>query len=412
MLEQLARNRVFLGDDGLRKLRDAFVVVVGAGGVGSHCAASLARSGVSKLRIIDFDQVSLSSLNRHAVATLADVGTSKVQCLQRRLMAIAPWVRFDLCQEKFDGPVAERLLGPWEDSGRNPDFIIDCIDNIETKISLLKFCYDRSLPVISSQGAALRSDPTRIVVGDISTTTDDGLSRATRRRLKLQGVVKGIPTVFSTEQTSEGKAKLLPLSDEEFQKGSVDDLGPMANFRVRILPVLGTMPAVFGLTIANHVILAITGYPTDYAPPRGREKVYDGMLNYIQGSEERLARQFQPGIVGLKIPLNNSDVAFLSDDLYRGRSILSGVPTRLVLVRWRRPEETSIKTIGSVVTKDLQQWSTLRLSDLVCLTKEEATRHEREVLKEGKKVEELYDAEVVAKVDAARTSLQEYEQFR
>lgn len=254
---------MFLGPEGLDRLRAAVVVVVGCGGVGSHAAAALARSGVARLRLVDFDQVTLSSLNRHAVATLADVGLPKVQCLQRRLAAVAPWVRFDLRLEKFDGDSAGRLLGAWgeekEEGGRAPTFVIDAIDNIETKVALLKYCHDHKLPVISAMGAGCKSDPTRIIVGDISSSTDDPLSRATRRRLKLQGVTHGIPAVYSTERTADGKAQLLPLAEEEFQKGSVGDLGVLPDFRVRILPVLGTMPAIFGLTVANHVILQITG---------------------------------------------------------------------------------------------------------------------------------------------------------
>lgn len=250
---------MFLTPEGLDKLRNSFVIVVGCGGVGSHATAAFARSGVSKLRLIDFDQVTLSSLNRHAVATLADVGLPKVQCLQRRLRAIAPWVKFDLRLEKFDENSAERLLAPWATGGQKPDFVVDAIDNIDTKVALLKYCHDHKIEVISAMGAGCKSDPTRIIIGDISASTDDGLSRATRRRLKLQGVTHGIAAVYSTERTSEGKAQLLPLSDEEFQKGTVGDLGPLPDFRVRILPVLGTMPAIFGLTVANHVILKITG---------------------------------------------------------------------------------------------------------------------------------------------------------
>jgi tRNA threonylcarbamoyladenosine dehydratase len=269
ILEQLARNRVFLGPEGLDTLRKAFVVVVGCGGVGSHCTAALARSGVSKIRLVDFDQVTLSSLNRHAVATLADVGTPKVQCLQKRLSAITPWVHFDLRLEKYWDEAADRLLEPWNKTGQKPDFVIDAIDNIETKVSLLKFCHDHDLKVISAMGAGCKSDPTRMMVGDIGTSTDDRLSRATRRRLKLLGITKGIPTVFSTEKTGEGKAELLPLPEEEFQKGTVGDLGVLPDFRVRILPVLGTMPAVFGYTVANHVILSLTGKClgfSDFAP--------------------------------------------------------------------------------------------------------------------------------------------------
>lgn len=227
--------------------------------MGSHATAALARSGVSRIRLVDFDQVTLSSLNRHAVATLADVGSPKVHCLQRRLNAITPWTQFDLRQEKYWEGAAARLLEPWEATGQKPDFVIDAIDNIDTKVSLLKYCYDHEIPVISSMGAGCKSDPTRIMVGDISNGTDDRLSRATRRKLKLLGITKGIMTVFSTEKSGEGKAELLPLAVDEFKKGSVGDLGVLPDFRVRILPVLGTMPAVFGYTVANHVILSITG---------------------------------------------------------------------------------------------------------------------------------------------------------
>ncbi|KAG6267259.1 hypothetical protein E4U49_008233 [Claviceps purpurea] len=409
ILEQLARNRVFLTPEGLARLRESFVVVVGCGGVGSHCVAALARSGVSNIRLIDFDQVTLSSLNRHAVATLADVGTSKVHCLQRRLIAIAPWVKFDLQQEKFEAAVADRILGPWE-NGRRPDFIVDAIDNIETKVELLKYCYDNKLPVISAMGAGCKSDPTRIVVGDIGASRDDGLSRATRRRLKLLGITSGIPVVYSTEQSGEGKAELLPLPEEEFQKGSVGDLGVMPNFRVRILPVLGTMPAVFGLTAANHVILSITGYPLDYAPAKGREKMYEGIMAYVAGSEDRLARSLGLDTVGLKTPLTMGDVAFLSEELYHGRSIISGISTKIVLIRWRRPEGPSMYVIGE--GKDVQKCSTVRLRDLVCMTKEEATRHEKEIFKAGKNLEELYDQETIERVETKLASAAKYEQFR
>ncbi|KAG6163669.1 hypothetical protein E4U51_005604 [Claviceps purpurea] len=409
ILEQLARNRVFLTPEGLARLRESFVVVVGCGGVGSHCVAALARSGVSNIRLIDFDQVTLSSLNRHAVATLADVGTSKVHCLQRRLIAIAPWVKFDLQQEKFEAAVADRILGPWE-NGRRPDFIVDAIDNIETKVELLKYCYDNKLPVISAMGAGCKSDPTRIVVGDIGASRDDGLSRATRRRLKLLGITSGIPVVYSTEQSGEGKAELLPLPEEEFQKGSVGDLGVMPNFRVRILPVLGTMPAVFGLTAANHVILSITGYPLDYAPAKGREKMYEGIMTYVAGSEDRLARSLGLDTVGLKTPLTMGDVAFLSEELYHGRSIISGISTKIVLIRWRRPEGPSMYVIGE--GKDVQKCSTVRLRDLVCMTKEEATRHEKEIFKAGKNLEELYDQESIERVETKLASAAKYEQFR
>ncbi|KAL2212748.1 putative ThiF domain protein [Sarocladium strictum] len=411
ILEQLARNRVFLTPEGLEKLRSSFIVVVGCGGVGSHAAAALARSGASKIRLIDFDQVTLSSLNRHAVATLADVGIAKVRCLERRLIAIAPWVKFDLRQEKFDEDVAADMLGPWNDKeGRKPDFVIDAIDNIDTKVALLKFCHDNELPVISAAGAGCKSDPTRILVGDIGNSTDDRLSRSTRRKLKLRGVTNGIPVVYSTEKTGEGKAELLPLPEEEFQRGAVGDLGAFANFRVRILPVLGTMPAIFGLTVANHVILSITGYPLDYVPAKGREKMYEGLLGFVQGSEEVVARMFTPGIIGVKTPIRTSDVAFLAEEIYRGKSVVSGLSSRIVLMRWEKPTEDTINRLGE--GESIQKWSNIRLRDLVCLTKEEAQRHEKLVLKGDKALDEVYDQETLERVAAARKEAAKYEDYR
>ena len=415
ILEQLARNRVFLTDEGLKKLRTGFFIVVGCGGVGSHCVSALARSGASTIRLIDFDQVSLSSLNRHAVATLADVGTPKVHCLRRRLQAVTPWVTFDCRNQLFSVAEAETLLSPTPD-GRKPEFVIDAIDNIDSKVALLAYCHQNGLKVISSMGAGCKSDPTRIFIGDISTSAEDPLSRSTRRRLRAPpyNISSGIPVVYSSEKPGPGKAQLLPLPEDEFQKGKVGELAPLQDFRVRILPVLGTMPAAFGYALANHVILNTAGYPVEYIEAKGREKMYDGILTQLQGSEEKLARFTlaskngqDPDAQGLKLPITAADVGYVVEEVYRGRSAISGVPTRLALVRWRRPEGRSmdVNPVG-------QKSSTVRLRDLVCMTKEEAAVHEREVLRGSKSVEELYDRDIVAKVQRRIEEEIGYERFR
>lgn len=375
--------------------------------MGSHCTAALARSGVSRIRLIDFDQVTLSSLNRHAVATLADVGTPKVSCLRKRLQQITPWVHFDLCNELFSPNAAGRLLGEWE--GRKPDYIVDAIDNIDSKVALLEYCYKNKLPVISSMGAGCKSDPTRIFIGDISASTEDPLSRSTRRRLRAVGVASGIPVVYSTEKPGPGKAQLLPLPEEEYLKGSVGDLGVLPDFRVRILPVLGTMPAVFGYAVANHVILQVTGYPSEYIPAKGREKMYDSILAALQGSEEKLVRATVPGedARALKLPLTAIDVGYLVEEVYKGKSAISGVSTRLSLVRWRRPEDSMVE-----LGVEGQKSSKVKARDLVCMTKEEAVVHEREVIRGTKTPEELYDTETVEYVDGRIREEIGYEKYR
>jgi tRNA A37 threonylcarbamoyladenosine dehydratase len=382
------------------------VVVVGCGGVGSHATAALARSGCAKIRLIDFDQVTLSSLNRHAVATLADVGTSKVHCLRKRLEQITPWTHFECRNELFNEQSAAAQLADL--NGQQPDFVIDAIDNIDSKVALLNYCSKNKLKVISSMGAGCKSDPTRIFIGDISASTDDPLSKSTRRKLRLLGVNDGIPVVFSTERPGPGKAELQPLAEEEFKKGNVGELGVLADFRVRILPVLGTMPAIFGLAVANHVILSIAEYPHEYLPSKSRDKMYDGILGALQGAEERIARAlFIKDTQGLKIPITQSDVGYLVEEVYNSRSIISGLSTRLVLSRWHKPSENFVDeaTPG-------QKSSTLQMKELVLMTKEEAAKHEKEVLKGDKKLSDVYKADIIDIVDSRMREEERYERFR
>lgn len=358
------------------------------------------------MRLIDFDQVTLSSLNRHAVATLADVGTPKVHCLRKRLEQITPWTHFECRNELFGEQSAAAQLSDL--NGQRPDFVIDAIDNIDSKVALLNYCSKNRLNVISSMGAGCKSDPTRIFIGDISASTDDPLSKSTRRKLRLLGVNDGIPVVFSTERPGPGKAELQPLAEDEFAKGNVGELGVLADFRVRILPVLGTMPAIFGLAVANHVILSISGYPHDYLPSKSRDKMYDGILGSLQGSEERVARAlFVDNTQGLKIPITQSDVGYLVEEVYNGRSILSGLSTRLQLSRWYKPSTNFVdeSTQG-------QKSSTLKMNELVLLTKEEAVKHEKEVLKGDKKLEEIYSTEVIERVNKRMQEEEAYERFR
>ena len=406
-MEQLARNRAFLKDDGLHTVRSAFIIIVGCGGVGSHAAAALARSGVSHIRLVDFDQVTLSSLNRHSLATLADVGTPKVECIRRRLEHITPWVKFDCRNELFSKKVADQQLGQWD--GKKPNYVVDAIDNIDSKVELLHYCHENQLPVISSMGAGCKSDPTRLIIGDISASIEDPLSRSTRRRLKLLGVTTGIPVVFSTEKSTPDKAQLLPLPEEEFAKGNVKDLSVMQDFRVRILPVLGTMPAMFGLCVANHIMLELAKYPYEYVPAKFREKMYDAILASVQGSEERLARWKGDDGKGTRIPLTVDDVAFLVEEIYRGRSAISGLPTRLSLVRWQLDCDgdalVNTRTEG-------QKTTNLKMSNLVCMTKEEAAKHENDILKGGKSLEETYSADIVHRVHQRIQEQRYYEQYR
>jgi tRNA A37 threonylcarbamoyladenosine dehydratase len=173
------------------------------------------RSGIGKIRLIDFDQVTLSSLNvryiystkvheltqdtqRHSVATLNDVGTPKVIACQKQYEEIAPWVNVDAQVELFSLDDADRLLAG------NPDWVLDCIDNIPTKVDLLAYCHKHNIKVFSAMGAGGKWDPTRVQISDISTTYEDPLARSVRIGLKKEGVRSGIPVVVSDNVSLSG----------------------------------------------------------------------------------------------------------------------------------------------------------------------------------------------------------------
>lgn len=398
--EQLSRNRAFLGDEGLAKVRSTFVVIVGAGGVGSWAATMLVRSGVRKVKIIDFDQVTLSSLNRHATATLEDVGTPKVVAMKKFLEKVAPWCEIEPVVALWDQrkPGYDSLL--LDSDGSKPDWVIDAIDNIDTKVDLLAYCHnDLKVKVISAMGAGCKSDPTRVIISDISLSLEDPLARVTRRKLKQRGIPTGIPVVFSTEKPSPEKANLMPISDEAVKESveDIDQLAVLEDFRVRILPVLGPLPAIFGLTIATHILTITGGYPGVTDPTQGgyslagkrRTKVYDYALQSLAGQFARLHWQKQT------VPVDLNDVGYLIEEVFRGKSAISGDSTRLCLTLWNKPE-------GEVATID----------NLVVLTKAEQKFHEERVLIGGEAPEAVYPAKTIEVVNKRLAEQRYYSQYR
>ncbi|KAJ7160066.1 ubiquitin-protein ligase molybdopterin-converting factor, partial [Mycena filopes] len=353
--EQLARNYAFFGEDSMAKIRKGTVVVVGCGGVGSWAAVMLVRSGISKIRIVDFDYVTLSSLNRHAAALLPDVGTPKVRCLARTLKQIARWAEVDERIELWrDGADGARLL-------EGADWVVDAIDNIQTKVDLLKYCHEKGIKVFSSMGAGAKCDPTRIQISDISATVYDPLARAVRRRLRLLGVSSGIPVVYSTEVPSD--VRLLPLPEDEFQKGKegagVQELSVLDDFRVRILPVLGPLPALFGLHTATYILAALADKPIAHPlPVKNRHKVYERLLRDLMNREAKARAKATEGEVGEvgRLPLNEDDVNLIFEDLHRGgRSVLPphAVCVKPTLVVWDpAPADVGRVSVENVVVME------------------------------------------------------------
>ncbi|KAI6145194.1 hypothetical protein BKA82DRAFT_4170846 [Pisolithus tinctorius] len=379
--EQLARNYAFLGEEGMAGVRGGSVVIVGCGGVGSWAAVMLVRSGVSKIRLVDFDYVTLSSLNRHATATLADVGTPKVACIERTLRRISRWVNVDSRIEIWRKEDGGRLL-------EGADWVVDAIDNITTKVDLLKYCHDHNIRVFSSMGAGAKCDPTRIQISDISYTIYDPLARAVRRRLRLEGVTSGIPVVYSTEVP--GDVKLLPLPEEEFEKGNVKELNAFDDFRVRILPVLGPLPSMFGLHIASYIICDLAKKPIlNPLPIKNRRKLYERLLRDLLHRESKLL-----GEQVNKLPIDEDDAFLIFEDLHLGRSVVPphAVPSRPQLIRW-----------------DARKG--LMLENCVVFDFSEAERHTQECLSVGRDPREVWGEEVQAIVDRNAARIARYREW-
>ncbi|KAL6940844.1 tRNA threonylcarbamoyladenosine dehydratase [Hanseniaspora vineae] len=384
--EQLARNYAFLGEQGMENLKKQYITVVGCGGVGSWVVTMLVRSGCHHIRVIDFDQVSLSSLNRHSCATLEDVGLPKVDVLKTHMSKIAPWCEIEVVNELWTLEHTERLL-TFSEGNRKPDWVVDCIDNIDTKVDLLEYLYKNKINMISSMGAAIKSDPSRINIGDISTTEEDSLARACRRRLKKRGITEGIPVVFSSEKPDPNKAQLLPLPEEEFLKGKVGELSSLKDFRVRILPVLGTMPGVFGLTIVSWLLTKIAGYPMEPIIGKNRYKVHDSMHQSLAGQMTRI------GMPDQRVPISTQDVPYILEEVFRGKSPISGFSTRLTLSKWDPSQPLSLQNV-------------------VIMTREEQKTHEERVLNGKESLSDVYSKEVLDLIAKRFAEEKFYSEFR
>ena len=181
--EMYSRISSFFGSDKFRAINEgAFVIVIGLGGVGSHATNMLIRSGITNIRVVDFDQVTLSSLNRHAMACLSDVGKPKAEVIKRHIREIAPGCKVDAVVEMFKGDEAERLL-----SG-SPAYVLDCIDDVVTKAELIAYCVKNGIRVLTSMGAGGKADPTRLRISPLSDCMNDPLASKIKWKLKKHGV--------------------------------------------------------------------------------------------------------------------------------------------------------------------------------------------------------------------------------
>ena len=245
MEEQFIRTQMLLGSEAMNRLCNSRVAIFGIGGVGGYAAEALARSGIGAFDLIDMDMVSISNINRQIIAAMSTVGRYKTEVMRDRILDINPQADV-VVHNCFYLPENEQ-----EFNFNQYDYIVDAVDTVTAKISIICKAKKLQIPVISSMGAGNKMDAAAFRAGDISNTSVCPLARVMRRELKKRGI-DSLKVVYSKEKPMK------PM--EEFMEES-SDTGMLSNRRSTPGSV-SFVPPVAGLLLAGEVVKDIIGYPS------------------------------------------------------------------------------------------------------------------------------------------------------
>lgn len=229
MDNKLNRLAYLIGEDKIASLKDKRVMICGCGGVGSFVSEALARSGIGHIILVDFDIVDASNLNRQLMSDKTNIGKKKTEVLKKRLEAVS-----DAEIETIDSFIDEEFELP------ELDYLIDCIDTLNSKFSLAKKAHAKNIPFIASMGTARRLKIKNCVYTTLDKTSNDPLARKYRNLVKKEGYRKKIEVVYCDSDIEESKMKEEPF--EKYPLGSA----------------IFTVGSV-GLKIANIVFLKLLG---------------------------------------------------------------------------------------------------------------------------------------------------------
>ena len=222
------RTSILLGDEGIEKLRKASVILCGCGAVGGYALEGMVRAGIGRIRVVDGDVFSGSNLNRQILATTQTIGRPKAQVACERARSINP----DIDISPMELLVSEETIPEILNGGF--DILVDAIDTVGHKTELLRHACDMGIRTFSSMGAALHMDTQKVRVAPIMKTHTCPMAAIVRKGLRGHDT-SNITAVFSEEP---------PIAKPKDR----DDHGKS------VLGSLPTVPAVFGMTLANLVI--------------------------------------------------------------------------------------------------------------------------------------------------------------
>ncbi len=235
-LEEIySRSIRMIGEEGLHTLQDARVAVFGLGGVGSACAEALVRAGVGHFLFVDKDQVELSNINRQAIAFLSTVGKRKVDVMRAMACDIDPAVHVETLDAFIKRKTIDELLEPFA----KPDYLVDALDTLTAKLALMLYANKHNIPIISSMGAANRTDPTKLAFADLFETQGCPMCREMRKIARDNGVTH-VEVLYSCERPQKVAPQVGAKRSEK------TELGTMSYF-----------PPIMGQMIAGYVVQQI-----------------------------------------------------------------------------------------------------------------------------------------------------------
>ncbi|MBN1546160.1 MAG: ThiF family adenylyltransferase, partial [Syntrophaceae bacterium] len=197
------------------------------------------------------DRITPSDVNRQLIALSTNQNVPKVEAARERYVQINPDIQIDARMAFFHQDTAAELIT------EDLDYVIDAIDSLNPKIELIRWCQEKGLPIISSMGASGRTDPGQIRIDSLEKSTVCPLARTLRRHLRRRRISTDIPVIYSLEAVWK--------VDVSLPTPTLATTGTYLRGRDRqVLPSHPTLPAIFGLMAANHVILALTGYKTAF----------------------------------------------------------------------------------------------------------------------------------------------------
>jgi len=247
------RNRLLIGHAKQDLLHQAHVMIFGLGGVGSYAAESLCRAGIGRLTLVDHDYICVTNSNRQIHARKGNLGRLKSEAMEELLKSINPRAKIEALPAFYAAQNASSFFDK-----RKPDFVIDAIDNLTSKVHLLGTCLERGIPVTSSMGAAGRLDPTKITVMDIWDTKGDPLAKLVRKKMRREGIQGNFPVACSTELPTK------PVAEDNCKTNCIcPDHGQINTCESKhiIIGTISYITAMFGMTLSGVVVNHLLGTP-------------------------------------------------------------------------------------------------------------------------------------------------------